>query len=315
MDADAHAPRSRRRAKDEASTTSAARRNASRSLWAACEALLSAGDPRALNRALDALLAAFDGDGVALHAIGESGSLEPWCARGEWRSKTGDLRACLSVPLARAGERVGTLDLWAHPGRRWDANQMGLIRAAAGALGAALGARLELRRLRHQPGRDELTGLPDARAFHERLTEELGRARRHGAPLAVLELDLDHFAALNKKYGRAAGDRVLADLGWLLRLTLRESDVLARSGADTYLMLLPETDVSAAHRCAERIRRALEAHRFVRAGKITASIGIAASPRHGLEPLELMNSADQALAIAKKSGRRRVMSPEPSAAH
>src|SRR5262245_21199156 len=99
-----------RRAGD-AGDASGARRRASRSLWAACEARLAAAEPRALSRALDHLSEAFDFDGVALHVVGSTGELEPWCARGAWRTSAGDLRDCVSVPLLRGPERVGSLDL------------------------------------------------------------------------------------------------------------------------------------------------------------------------------------------------------------
>jgi hypothetical protein len=153
------------------------RRAASGCLWDACEALLSAhGDPRALAHSLDALQRAFDCAGVALHAVGPRGKLEPWCARGDWETKNGDLRECMGVPLFRGTERVGALDLRGGSGQRWRAEQLALVRTAAGALGAALGARLELDRLRRAPGRDPVTGLADAPAFHQRLLEEVGRS-------------------------------------------------------------------------------------------------------------------------------------------
>ncbi len=284
-----------------------ARRRASRSLWAACEALLTAAsEPRAVNRALDALRVAFECDGVAIHALGPEGAMEPLCARGEWRVAPGDLRDCVSVPLMRGAERVGALELLARPGQHWRPAQIGLVRTASGALGAALGVRLELQRLRHQPGRDGVTGLPDARAFHARLHEELARARRHGLPLAVVMVDIDRFAALNSRYGRAVGDAVLAETALLLRLTLRETDVLARLGGDRFGIVLPECDVPAAARCAERVRRIVEEHEFARVGRVSASAGVAVSPRDGMELVEIMNRLDHAIAIAKKSGRRRV---------
>ena len=78
------------------------RRVASGCLWDACEALLASHhDPESLPRALDALRAAFECDGVALHAMDAKGHLEPWCARGEWESGAGDLRPCMGVPLFR----------------------------------------------------------------------------------------------------------------------------------------------------------------------------------------------------------------------
>jgi diguanylate cyclase (GGDEF)-like protein len=292
-----------------------ARRRASRSLWSACEVLLAAAEPRAFTRALDRLSEAFDCDGVALHVLGPAGELEPWCARGAWRTEVGDLRGCVSVPLWRGQERVGTLDLLGRASQPFSPSQMSLIRTASGALGAALGARLELQRLRTLPGRDPITGLPDAQAFQAGLESELSRARRHGVPLGVAFVDLDHFTALNARYGREVGDVVLSEAALVMRVALRESDVLARIGGDQFGVLLPETDVAQARRCGERLRHALEEHRFARVGRISASIGVTASPRGGVQGVELLAGADQALALAKKYGRRRVAAIDTAPVH
>jgi diguanylate cyclase (GGDEF)-like protein len=215
----------------------------------------------------------------------------------------------------RGSEKIGSLDLLARAGQRWTPAQLGLIRTASGALGSALGACFELRRLRSQPGRDSVTGLPDARAFRARLVEELARARRHGLPVSVVNIDLDHFGSLNEKYGREVGDEVLAETALVLKLTLRESDILARLGGDGFAVILPETDGTPARRAAERVCKALEEHRFPRVSRVSASAGVAASPRDGVEAVELLNAMDQALAIAKKSGRRRVGLSGPRHAH
>jgi diguanylate cyclase (GGDEF)-like protein len=292
------------------------RRAASGCLWDACEALLaSLSDPEALPRALDSLLTAFDCDGVALHAISPDGALEPWCARGDWRSVAGDLRECIGTPLFRGRERVGALDLRARKGQRWTPDQMALVRTASGALGAALGARLELERLRRTPGRDPVTGLADARGFHARLIEETARAQRTGQPLAVVALDLDHFAALNERYGREAADQVLAEAALVLKVTLREGDLIARMGGDEFAVVLPDCDQAPARRLADRLRHALEEHRFPRAGKLTCSAGVASCPRDGLDGTELLAAAEQALGLAKKAGRRRTAQSGPGHTH
>jgi len=291
------------------------RRRASRSLWEACEALLSAAEPRALNRALDQLIKAFECEGVALHAVGTGGELEPWCARGNWRGEPGDLRACLTIPLRRGGEPVGSLDLRLPAGQTWTPEKLSLIRTAAGTLGAALGARIELRRLRHEPGRDSVTGLPDARGFHSRLNSELDRARRHGLPLGVVMVDLDRFSAINSRYGRPSGDHTLQEVALVLRLALRESDTLARLGSDRFAVILPEADLGPARHCAERLRTAIDSHRFERVGRVSASIGVASCPRSGVDTLELLDSAERAVAGAKKAGRHRVASAEPPRVH
>src|SRR5262249_3046012 len=157
-------------------------------------------------------------------------------------------------------------------------------------LGAALGARLELDQFRRQPGRDEVTGLADARAFHHRLVEEMGRAEEAGQPLAVVTLDLDHFAAIHEKFGRETGDQVLAEAAMVLKLALREGDLVARLAGDAFGVLLPDCDLAPARRLAERLRHALEQHRFPRVGPISVSAGVAASPRDAMDPSELLSA-------------------------
>ncbi len=292
------------------------RRAASGCLWDACEALLAShADPEALPRALDSLLEAFDCDGVALHAIGPQGKLEPWCARGDWQSEVGDLRECIGVPLFRGRERVGALDLRGRKAQRWRPDQQSLVRTAAGALGAAMGARLELDRLRRAPGRDATTGLADAKAFHGRLLEEFSRAQRGGAPLAVVTIDLDRFDALNGRYGRTVGDEVLAEVALVLKVALRDGDFLARLGGDEFGVILPDCDLAPARRLAERLRHAVEEHRFARVGKLSCSAGVASTPRDGLDATELLAAAEQALGLAKKAGRHRTAANGPAHTH
>jgi diguanylate cyclase (GGDEF)-like protein len=212
----------------------------------------------------------------------------------------------------RGTEKVGALDLKARPGQRWRPAQMGLIRTAAGALGAALGTRLELQRLRHQPGRDAVTGLPDERAFHARVSEELARARRHGLALAVALIEIDHFPQIVARYGRDPGNEVLAETTLALKLALRDSDVLARFEGGCFAVLLPETASGPALRCADRLQRTLEEHRFARVARVSATAAVATSPRDGLDTLELLERVTSALQVARKSGQRRVASPAPA---
>ena len=209
-----------------------------------------------------------------------------------------------------------------HAERRFPRRQQGAFGAlgqgrdaASGALGSALGARFELERLRRQPGRDPATGLPDAHAFQERLGEELARVRMHGAPLAVTVVELDRFAALAKRCGAGVARAVLSEAALVLRLALRETDVLARLPGARFAVLLPETEPLAALRVAERLRRTVEEHRFARAGRLGVSAGLAASPRDGLESVELMDRAERALTLAVKAGHRRAVASESVRVH
>ena len=292
------------------------RRAASGCLWDACEALLSSpADPEALERALDALLTAFDCESAALHVRSAEGTLDPLCARGAWEREPGDLREAMSVPLFRGRERVGALDLLARRGQRWRPEQRSLVRTASGALGAALGARLELDQFRREPGRDEVTGLADARAFHHRLVEEMGRAEESGLPLSVVTLDLDHFAAVNERFGEEIGNQVLAESALVLKLALRDGDFVARLGGDEFGVMLPDCDLAPARRLAERVRHALEEHRFPRVGPISVSAGVASAPRDGMDPTELLGAAERALGLAKKAGRHRTATSGPAQSH
>jgi diguanylate cyclase (GGDEF)-like protein len=99
---------------------------------------------------------------------------------------------------------------------------------------------------------------------------------------------------------------VLSEAALVLRLALRESDVVARMGGDQFGVLLPGTEPQPGARVAERLARALEEHRFERVGRISASFGCATGPRGAAETLELLDQAEKALGLAKKGGRRRV---------
>ena len=149
---------------------------------------------------------------------------------------------------------------------------------------------------------DPLTGLPNHRHFHERLGAEVSRARRHGRPLTLALIDLDHFKQINDLAGHATGDRVLAELGARLRTGLRGEDLLARIGGDEFALLLPETTEADGHALLERVRRMLEREPLVDGIRVTISGGLC-----GLERASdgdgLLRLADGALYWSKEQGR------------
>ncbi len=101
----------------------------------------------------------------------------------------------------------------------------------------------------------------------------------------------------------------------VLRLALRETDILGRLPGARFAVLLPETDPAAAIRVGERLRRTLEEHRFARVGPLAVRAGVATSPRDGLETVEIMDRVGRALALAAKSGRRHAVVTETPRAH
>jgi diguanylate cyclase (GGDEF)-like protein/putative nucleotidyltransferase with HDIG domain len=149
---------------------------------------------------------------------------------------------------------------------------------------------------------DALTGLPNHRAFRERLTEEVARAQRHDRPLTVALVDIDGFRDLNDRAGLDVADEVLVEISSLLRGAMREEDVLARLGADEYGVIFVESDRHQALMRADRARRAIAETTIRHRLRTTVSIGLcdleAASSAE-----EALRRADSALYWAKQHGR------------
>jgi two-component system, cell cycle response regulator len=164
---------------------------------------------------------------------------------------------------------------------------------------------------------DGLTMLDNRRHLEERLDEMFEHSRRLGEPLACMMCDLDRFKSVNDTYGHQAGDEVLRQTAQLLLTEAREIDRVGRYGGEEFMLLLPGTVLDAAVTFAERVRGAVEAHTFtVREASIcrTLSAGVASYPFPGIEtPDDLVRAADDALYVAKESGRNKVVrfaSPE-----
>jgi diguanylate cyclase (GGDEF)-like protein/putative nucleotidyltransferase with HDIG domain len=157
-------------------------------------------------------------------------------------------------------------------------------------------------RLDAEAATDALTGLPNHRAFRERLTEEVARAQRHDRPLTVALVDVDGFRELNDRAGLDVADEVLAEIGSLLRGTVREEDVVGRLGADEYGVIFVESDRHQALMRADRARRAIAEAPLRHRLRATVSIGLcdleAASSSD-----EALRRADSALYWAKEHGR------------
>lgn len=161
-------------------------------------------------------------------------------------------------------------------------------------------------RIRHMAQYDALTELPNRALFSETLKQALALARRSGGKLAVMFLDLDHFKPINDQFGHDVGDLVLRAAAGRIRGCLRESDTVARIGGDEFVLLLTNVeDVGAAWRVGEKIRHALEQPFPIngRAFVLSASLGVALYPEHGVSELELAKAADVAMYVAKREGR------------
>jgi len=169
-------------------------------------------------------------------------------------------------------------------------------------------------KLAHQATHDLLTGLPNRSVFEDRFRQVLARARRQNGMAALIYLDLDRFKRINDTLGHLAGDTLIQLAAERLAGCLRESETLARSGGDRFMLVLG--DVHGPHdvvRVAERVLAALAPPFSVKGNEVFlgASIGIAIYPRDGAEPLALQRAADSALYASKRAGKGRIQLSDP----
>jgi len=158
---------------------------------------------------------------------------------------------------------------------------------------------------------DSLTTLLNHTAIKVRLSQELHRAQRQKCQLSIAMLDLDHFKNVNDRHGHAVGDRVLKSLSNFLKQRLRSSDIIGRYGGEEFIVILPETSASAAHRLLDELRSGFQNIHHMAGNDqpgdftVTFSCGIASFPDFQT-PASISDAADKALYTAKKLGRNRV---------
>ncbi len=162
--------------------------------------------------------------------------------------------------------------------------------------------------LQHLATTDPLTHVQNVRSFREILAHEFRIARRYEGRLSLLTVDVDHFKVVNDTHGHPSGDYVLKELAVILTRSVRESDVVCRTGGEEFSVILPRANARQTARFAQRIRREVAARKFIVYGReihITISIGWANYPADAQidGPRMLLYFADQALLVAKESGR------------
>ncbi|HTA65386.1 MAG TPA: GGDEF domain-containing protein, partial [Xanthomonadaceae bacterium] len=167
---------------------------------------------------------------------------------------------------------------------------------------------------------DPLTGISNRRALDESAADAIAVARRHDRDLAVLLVDADHFKQINDRYGHGAGDAALQALVAMLQASLRPGDLLGRLGGEEFAVVLPDSDEAGAFRAAERLRNEVAATQFaIQREPVPLRVSIGIALLEGDDDLvTMLRRADQAMYVAKRSGRNRVVGPrqmrQPAAA-
>ncbi len=223
----------------------------------------------------------------------------------ETRLRGVEVAGYIGFPLVFGGRVIGVLGV-VQGARPLDESERRRLAAAAPLVAIAVKNAQLFVGLRDVTIHDSLTGCFTRRHALALLDTELRRAERSGLPLSVLMLDIDHFKAVNDRYGHLAGDAVLRAVGRQLRETLRASDIPCRYGGEEFLVVLPDTPPGGAARLAESLRQAFEQTpiRWEREHfTVTASVGVAAARTGERSPETLLARADRALYEAKQAGR------------
>jgi diguanylate cyclase (GGDEF)-like protein len=215
----------------------------------------------------------------------------------------------ICFPMIIAGMPVGVLGVAARPEMADD--QRRILTTAAALLAVSLKNSELFREVVESNVRDPLTACVTRRHGMGIFQTEMRRARRSQLPMSLIVFDLDHFKAINDRYGHLAGDAVLGAVGGRMNAVLRGSDLKCRYGGEEFLILLPDTPAQGAQRVAETLRREIEANSIPwneEQLRVTASFGITAITPGEMDPLAAIARADEALYRAKQDGRNCVRS-------
>jgi diguanylate cyclase (GGDEF)-like protein len=217
------------------------------------------------------------------------------------------LRSYAIFPLSSRERAIGVLALGSSVGGAFDEGSLARLQPLADAVALAFENVRLYQKTRQLSITDEVTPLHNFRYFHQALDRELKLVNRYGSVLSLLFIDLDRFKPINDQYGHLRGSRTLREVGFLIRAAVRETDIPARYGGDEFVVILPQTEGAPARVLAEKMRRLVEGHTFLKEEGINArlgvSLGVATYPAEATTKEALIRLADKRMYEDKESRR------------
>ncbi|MFH1169190.1 MAG: diguanylate cyclase, partial [Chloroflexota bacterium] len=224
---------------------------------------------------------------------------------GQYHIRQG-IRSIAYLPLISADDEViGSLVVGSRSPHAYSPRHISLLERLSAQIAVSVENARLYARAEEEARVDELTGLLNRRSLDEMIASEIGRHSRYGGIFSIIILDLDSFKTYNDSYGHLAGDKLLKQIGGVIKGAIRNADQAFRYGGDEFAILLPHTAIDSASRVAERVRRQVEAKAKGGLVSITASLGLANWPTDGIGASEIVSAADGALYRAKRSGGNR----------
>lgn len=232
-------------------------------------------------------------------------------ARTDYEPLLKSARSAMLVPMVTHGRTTGLLSAESPRAGAFEDQDEKFLSVLARSAAMALENAILHRKTEELTIIDELTGVKNYRYFVEKIKEEKRRTVRYDQALSLIMIDIDWFKKFNDNYGHEVGNQVLVGLTDVIKLYIRDVDILCRYGGEEFIIILPQTPEREAHRIAERIRMEVEKAEFgggngIPALKVTISVGISSYPENRRSEDELINAVDQALYRAKGSGKNTV---------
>jgi len=220
-------------------------------------------------------------------------------------------RSILCMPLKTNEKNLGAIEFINKVGSQFSPEDMERVQILLDLAAVSLDNAMMFERLTAITERDELTGLFNQQALMRKLEALIHHCQATGETFGYIFLDLDYLKQVNDKYGHLRGRTVIREVGHLLKSRLGSSAILGRYGGDEFWVILPGADKLKSVTVAEDIRKAIENHVFLEDHalniRLTASIGVVVFPQHARTFDSLAQLADEALFMAKKQNRNRVI--------
>ncbi len=217
-------------------------------------------------------------------------------------------RSIICVPLLAKNKCLGVIELINRPRtKEFTEEDLLLLSALAGYSAIAIENAIYFKKIHELTITDDLTHLYNSRHLHARLEDEVERARRFKYPLSMIFIDLDYFKNVNDQHGHLCGSKVLKEVAFVLKNSIRTIDMAFRYGGDEFIILMPKTEKDNARGVAIKLRDAMRNHVFLEKEginyKLTASFGIATYPTDTTERTALLHLADNAMYKVKEKSR------------